>query len=113
MEVIFMVLRPHRAKIILFLKKPLQGGLTRLEHRIYSISTVGKKICFFFFLKNKISGEKQGSFLCKSSFKLIALVRAHFQTDSFCPIDTKSLLPRYLAGEGREKGTVLLPVKNK
>lgn len=49
MEVIFMVLRPHKAKISLFFKKPLQGGLTRLEHRIYSISTVGKKICFFFF----------------------------------------------------------------
>lgn len=48
MEVIFMVLRPHKAKISLFFKKPLQGGLTRLEHRIYSISTVEKKSAFSF-----------------------------------------------------------------
>lgn len=48
-----MVFRPHKAKMILFFKKTLQGGLTRLEHRIYSISTVEKNLLFLFFFFKK------------------------------------------------------------
>lgn len=53
MKVIFMVFRPHKAKMILFFKKTLQGGLTRLEHRIYSITIAENKSAFSFFLKKK------------------------------------------------------------
>lgn len=39
-----------KQKLFCSSKKPLQGGLTRLEHGIYSISTVEKKNLLFFFL---------------------------------------------------------------